>query len=85
MAKRVAEKARKHAQTAPAQKAERPAAGAGRTKQTDRLGELEAEVARLQRELADAQARIKSLAEQRELLINRIDWVIDSLHSLNDE
>ena len=85
MAKRVAEKARKHAQSAPSQNADRAASGTGRAKQPDRLGELEAECARLQAELATASARIKALEEQRELLINRIDWVIDSLHSLTGD
>ena len=85
MAKRVAEKARKHAQTTPAQNADRSAMGAGRTTRADRLSELEADGARLRGELAEARARIKVLEEQRELLINRIDWVIDSLHSLTDE
>ncbi len=50
-----------------------------------RLAELEAECARLRVELAETQGRLKQLEAQREALANRIDWVIDSLHSLLDE
>jgi chromosome segregation ATPase len=50
-----------------------------------RVAELEAECARLRAELAEAQARLGELEAQRKALANRIDWVIDSLHSLLDE
>ncbi|MFV0294686.1 MAG: hypothetical protein ACK5JT_01020 [Hyphomicrobiaceae bacterium] len=45
----------------------------------------ETEVDRLKRELAHANERIAELEEQRRQLADRIDWVIDSLHSLMDE
>ncbi len=90
MAERVAGKAKKRAQKAPAQSATAPVAkgmtqGTGSTGQAGRRDDLEGECARLADELNEARARIKALEEQRELLINRIDWVIDSLHSLTDE
>jgi phage shock protein A len=50
-----------------------------------RLAELEAECERLRSELTQAQERLAQLERQREVLVNRIDWVIDSLHSMLDE
>jgi hypothetical protein len=47
--------------------------------------DLEAECKRLREALEAAQARIRELEAGREDLANRIDWVIDSLHSLLDE
>lgn len=85
MAERVAGKAKKRQEKAPTPIAKGAAAGAGSGKQTGRLGELEAEYLRLQAELTEARARIEALETQREVLINRIDWVIDSLHSLTEE
>lgn len=50
-----------------------------------RIRILEAERDRLAAELEAAKARITALEEAREQVLNRIDWVIDSLHSLTSE
>ena len=42
------------------------------------------EVARLKAELAAAHVRIAELEQRQTDVINRIDWVIDSLHNLAD-
>ena len=47
-----------------------------------RLAELEAEIAKLRAELTDAGNEIERLRQRQELVVNRIDWVIDSLHNL---
>jgi hypothetical protein len=39
----------------------------------------------LAKSLADAEARIAELERQRDSALDRIEWVIDSLHSLRDE
>lgn len=82
------------AKGAPARAAEKPAARpAGRLKPAapmvaamvpgrDRLAEVEAECARLRAELATASEEIERLRQRQELVVNRIDWVIDSLHNL---
>lgn len=46
---------------------------------------LEAERDRLLAELEVARDRIAELERTRDQVLNRIDWVIDSLHSLADE
>lgn len=46
---------------------------------------LERERDRLKTELEAAQSRIAVLEESRRQAANRIDWVIDSLHSLVDK
>lgn len=50
-----------------------------------RIRALEAERGRLKSQLEAALARISALEQGRELVRNRIDWVIDSLHNLLDE
>lgn len=50
-----------------------------------RVIRLESERDRLQTELATATARIQALEESREQVVNRIDWVIDSLRNLIDD
>ncbi len=45
-------------------------------------GDLAAENARLVTELAAARAKIAELEQKHEEIVNRIDWVIDSLHNL---
>jgi Tfp pilus assembly protein FimV len=50
-----------------------------------RIHALEAERDRLQAELKAAQTRIADLERTREQVVNRIDWVIDSLHSLIEQ
>jgi hypothetical protein len=50
-----------------------------------RVIRLESERDRLQADLARATSRIQALEESREQVVNRIDWVIDSLRNLIDE
>ena len=50
-----------------------------------RVIRLESERDRLQADLAAATTRIQALEESREQVVNRIDWVIDSLRNLIDE
>ena len=50
-----------------------------------RVEALQGEIIRLTRELDAAQARIATLEQAREQVLNRIDWVIDSLHSLSED
>ena len=50
-----------------------------------RIRMLETERDRLTAELEAAHARIAALEQAREQVLNRIDWVIDSLHSLQSE
>ena len=47
-------------------------------------GSLGDENARLKAELAQAKERIADLELKQAEIINRIDWVIDSLHNLPD-
>ncbi len=49
-----------------------------------RVVKLESERDRLMAELEKAQGRIRELEEGRDQVLNRIDWVIDSLKSLID-
>ncbi|MFT3730120.1 MAG: hypothetical protein QM780_01670 [Hyphomicrobium sp.] len=44
--------------------------------------DLQSENARLRAELATAQQRIAELEQRTADALNRIDWVLDSLHSL---
>lgn len=50
-----------------------------------RIAALEAERDRLAAELKAAQTRIRNLEQSREQVLNRIDWVIDSLQSLVED
>jgi acyl-CoA reductase-like NAD-dependent aldehyde dehydrogenase len=49
-----------------------------------RVVKLESERDRLLAELEKAESRIRALEEGRDQVLNRIDWVIDSLRSLID-
>ncbi|MCL4767892.1 MAG: hypothetical protein KJZ80_16835 [Hyphomicrobiaceae bacterium] len=48
----------------------------------DALGDLERERNELRTRLAAAEARIELLESQRVEVLNRIDWVIDSIHNV---
>ena len=50
----------------------------------DRLEQLEHERNEAWRQLAAAEKRIKQLESTQDEVVNRIDWVIDSLHNLTD-
>lgn len=86
MAQREAGKARKRAVKANAQV--RVAASAARESgppqltANQQISQLEQERDALKAELEAAMARIAELEKSRELIANRIDWVIDSLHNL---
>ncbi len=47
-----------------------------------RLDAAERECERLRAALAQAQEQIRTLEEQRAAVVDRIDWMIDTLHSL---
>jgi phage shock protein A len=47
-----------------------------------RIKTLERENTRLQQQLEEANERIARLEESRSEAVNRIDWVIDSLHNI---
>lgn len=46
---------------------------------------LQAECVALRAELKVAREEIARLEKRQELVVNRIDWVIDSLHNLLDD
>jgi hypothetical protein len=58
--------------------------GAGSSAGTNAGTGLGDENARLKAELAQAKERIADLEVKQAEIINRIDWVIDSLHNLPD-
>lgn len=47
-----------------------------------RIKSLERECERLKTQLAEANERIAALEQRRAEAVNRIDWVIDSLHNV---
>lgn len=49
---------------------------------SQRIKSLERERDRLKAQLAEANERIAGLEERRAEAVNRIDWVIDSLHNV---
>lgn len=51
-------------------------------RQAQRIKALERERDRLRAQLKEAEERIARLQESRSEAVNRIDWVIDSLHNL---
>lgn len=48
----------------------------------DAIEQLERERNELRAQLAEAEARIEQLESQRIEVLNRIDWVIDSIHNI---
>ncbi|MGE0702024.1 MAG: hypothetical protein AB7O57_23205 [Hyphomicrobiaceae bacterium] len=80
MAERVAKQSKKPARKAPAA-APRESTGVKQPPAADERSE----VARLTAELESVRAQLAALEAQREQLLNRIDWAIDSLHSLLEE
>lgn len=50
-----------------------------------RLSGLEGERDRLASELQSARLRIAELERLHDLAVNRIDWVLDSLHNLTEQ
>ncbi len=66
----------------PAKAAARTPAAAAADSLEARVRSLESERDRLTAELAEAHARIAKLEAARTQVVNRIDWVIDSLQNL---
>lgn len=60
----------------------RPEAGAAAKSAAEALAELERERNELRTRLDAAEARIQLLESQRLDVLNRIDWVIDSIHNV---
>ncbi len=79
MAERVTRKSKRPA----ARRAgERPMALDSADRQGQRIKSLERECERLKAQLAEANERIAALEQRRAEAVNRIDWVIDSLHNV---
>jgi phage shock protein A len=80
MAERVPRKGKRP----PARRAgERPIASFDSAdRQVQRIKSLERECERLKGQLAEANERIAALEQRRAEAVNRIDWVIDSLHNV---
>jgi len=51
-------------------------------RQGQRIKSLERECERLKTQLAEANERIAALEQRRAEAVNRIDWVLDSLHNV---
>lgn len=64
-------------------KSKRPDGGKA-VRPADAGGGLAEENAALKAQLIEARARIAELEQKQADIINRIDWVIDSLHNLSD-
>jgi predicted nucleic acid-binding Zn-ribbon protein len=83
MAERAARKTKR-----PAARRRTETAGNGATqatgRETQRIKTLERERDKLKNQLKEAEDRIKRLEESRTEAVNRIDWVIDSLHNVLD-
>ncbi len=76
MAQRVTRKSKRPA----ARRASAPLDSAER--QGQRIKSLERERDRLKAQLAEANERLAALEGRRAEAVNRIDWVIDSLHNV---
>ncbi len=78
---------------APRAKAKKAAASAtsatrsvkGKSASSSKVAKLEAECQALRAELKAAREVIARLEKRQELVVNRIDWVIDSLHNLLED
>jgi hypothetical protein len=80
MAERVTRKSKR---SSPRRAGERPVAGFDSAdRQGQRIKSLERECERLKSQLAEANERIAALEQRRAEAVNRIDWVIDSLHNV---
>jgi predicted nucleic acid-binding Zn-ribbon protein len=71
--------------TRASRRAQTEAASAKGESLTDRLESLEHERERLVGELDSARQRIAELERLNDLAVNRIDWVLDSLHNLVEQ
>ena len=80
--KKLIAKAAGEAGIAPMAAPRKAAVAAAAAPPATRVAGLEAERDRLAAELAAAKAHIATLEAARDQVLNRIDWVIDSLHSL---
>jgi len=80
MAERAARKVKRTAASPRTEAAN--AAPAASDRYAQRVKALERERDRLKTQLAEAEARIARLEESRAEAVNRIDWVIDSLHNV---
>lgn len=84
MAARARQKTKRQA---PRRRTER--VGVSTTRSTEwyaqRIKTLEAERDRLKTQLSEAKERIGRLEESRNETVNRIDWVIDSLHNVLEQ
>ncbi|MGE0769067.1 MAG: hypothetical protein AB7L90_21700 [Hyphomicrobiaceae bacterium] len=82
MADRTSGKAKKRAKTAPGRATKAGGGSAGRSAALP--ANLEAEFERTKAALEAAEGRIRELEAQRKHLLDRINWAIDSLTSLQD-
>jgi hypothetical protein len=82
MAERAARKVKRTAASRRTDAADATPASAGPDRYAQRIKALERERDRLKTQLAEAEARIARLEESRAEAVNRIDWVIDSLHNV---
>jgi hypothetical protein len=72
----------KSKRSGPRRRGEAAGASTEAGRQAQRIKELERERDRLKIQLKEAEERIKRLEESRAEAVNRIDWVIDSLHNV---
>jgi hypothetical protein len=80
MAERVSRKGKR---PAPRRAGERVvAAFDSADRQGQRVKSLERECERLKAQLSEANGRIAALEQRRAEAVNRIDWVLDSLHNV---
>ncbi len=83
MAARAGQKTKRQA---PSRRTGRASASSRSTEWYDqRIKALEAERDRLKNQLTEAEERIGRLEESRNETVNRIDWVIDSLHNVLEQ